>query len=480
MKIKRGASDSDLVIFTEGSASVKLYPTVNRIYRKHPKTGVRELKSEHPQFTLTYYSGNKRIKQKFADRAKAEAEAVLAVVKLANGDTEALKLNGRDRAAYLHATETLHAWRPDAELSTVITDLIRAMRKLQGWRADADLHQVITDYVTARSRLPPDVSLNDCMDYFLKRHPIGLPAKTVQEIADELVEVKRRAGKSDIYIKDLQSRLDSFAKAFNVRLATISGAQIETFIRGLSRSGRSLSGRTQNNYRRIIGTLMKFAVKRGYLPKDHDEISAVERAQDDSGEIEIFTPDELRKLFENARPELVPYLAIGAFAGLRAAELQRLDWSEVNIARRYIEVKASKSKTASRRLAPMPDNLALWLTSCAQTSGPVAPFANMSKQLSTFLAPLAGLKWKHNGLRHSFISYRLAVVQDVGKVALEAGNSPQMIFKHYRELVTPDEAQEWISIAPLQNNGVVVSLIPQQVVSPKLDSVRNVGKMGVG
>ena len=308
------------------------------------------------------------------------------------------------------------------------------------------------------------------MDYFLKRHPIGLPAKTVQEIADELVEVKRRAGKSDIYIKDLQSRLDSFAKAFNVRLATISGAQIETFIRGLSRSGRSLSGRTQNNYRRIIGTLMKFAVKRGYLPKDHDEISAVERAQDDSGEIEIFTPDELRKLFENARPELVPYLAIGAFAGLRAAELQRLDWSEVNIARRYIEVKASKSKTASRRLAPMPDNLALWLTGCALTSGPVAPFANMSKQLSTFLAPLAGLKWKHNGLRHSFISYRLAVVQDVGKVALEAGNSPQMIFKHYRELVTPDEAQEWISIVPPTVDGTLVAVLPNAKSSERLES----------
>ena len=47
MKIKRGESDSDPVVFSEGSASVKLYPTVNRIYRKNPATGVRELKSEN-------------------------------------------------------------------------------------------------------------------------------------------------------------------------------------------------------------------------------------------------------------------------------------------------------------------------------------------------------------------------------------------------------------------------------------------------
>ena len=52
--------------------------------------------------------------------------------------------------------------------------------------------------------------------------------------------------------------------------------------------------------------------------------------------------------------------------------------------------------------------------------------------------------WKHNAMRHSFISYRLAEVNDTAKVSLEAGNTPQMIFKHYRELVRPADAQIWI------------------------------------
>ncbi|MEI6078041.1 MAG: hypothetical protein WCS94_20850, partial [Verrucomicrobiota bacterium] len=60
-------------------------------------------------------------------------------------------------------------------------------------------------------------------------------------------------------------------------------------------------------------------------------------------------------------------------------------------------------------------------------------------------APFA---WKHNALRHSFISYRVAEVKNVAEVALEAGNSPQMIFKHYRELVRPDAAKAWFSIKP--------------------------------
>jgi hypothetical protein len=33
-------------------------------------------------------------------------------------------------------------------------------------------------------------------------------------------------------------------------------------------------------------------------------------------------------------------------------------------------------------------------------------------------------------------------------VALEAGNSPQMIFRHYRELATPQQAKTWFAIAP--------------------------------
>jgi hypothetical protein len=43
----------------------------------------------------------------------------------------------------------------------------------------------------------------------------------------------------------------------------------------------------------------------------------------------------------------------------------------------------------------------------------------------------------------------VAETQDVAKVALEAGNSPQIIFQHYRELVQPKEAKAWFGIKPV-------------------------------
>jgi hypothetical protein len=34
------------------------------------------------------------------------------------------------------------------------------------------------------------------------------------------------------------------------------------------------------------------------------------------------------------------------------------------------------------------------------------------------------------------------------RVALEAGNSPEVIFGHYRESVTPEAAKAWFDVQP--------------------------------
>ena len=42
----------------------------------------------------------------------------------------------------------------------------------------------------------------------------------------------------------------------------------------------------------------------------------------------------------------------------------------------------------------------------------------------------------------------MAETKSATQVALEAGNSPKMLFEHYRELVTEAEAKEWFSFDP--------------------------------
>ncbi len=427
MLTKQAKASKNPIVLKFGSASVTIYPTVNRIYKADPNTGQRTLAAEHPQFTLSYYLGNERVRRKFTSEREARLEAEMVLTRLANGETEALKLSGNDRAQYLHAVARLKAWRPQATLLSSIEQ-----------------------FVDASERLGVGVTLREAVDYWLKRHPANSLRKPIPEIVEEIIKSKREAGKSKVYLKDLRSRLDAFAGAFNICINDITGQQVEAYLRSLK-----LSARTQNNHRRVIGTLFQFAIKRGYLPKDHAELDGVEKMVVPTKDVEIFTPAELRRLFAVASQEMKPYLAIGAFAGIRAAEVERLDWSDISLAERRITLKGSKTKTGSRRIVPMSDNLALWLAPCEKPFGPVAPFANMSKQLTERLAPAAEVEWKHNALRHSFVSYRVALLKNVHEVSLEAGNSPQMIHQHYRELVTEPAAKEWFSIVPDSSSNIV-------------------------
>ena len=175
---------------------------------------------------------------------------------------------------------------------------------------------------------------------------------------------------------------------------------------------------------------------------------------------EIFTVDELTDLLNAAAtraPEVVPMLAIGAFAGVREAEIKRLNWSEVDQRRGHIEIKSSKAKSARRRIVEIRPNLCEWLRPYAELTGSVVP-VNPRKKLD-LVRKAAGLaRWPQNGLRHSFASYRLAATHDAPRVASELGHtSPKMLYSTYRELVLPEEAKRYWLISPIAG---AVNVIP--------------------
>jgi len=219
------------------------------------------------------------------------------------------------------------------------------------------------------------------------------------------------------------------------------------------------SERTKKNARDVIGYFGRWLVLHGYLARGTDLVEGVQKYSMKTGEILIFTPEELRKLIGEADARLLPYLAIGAFAGLRGAEIQRLDWSEVDLTDGFIEVKAEKAKTETRRNVPIKPNLKAWLLPLAKKSGPVCVFGNVVNQLMKLVGAINDklpkgtpekerMHWKKNALRHSCISYRVAECADVARVAQESGNSPAIIKTNYERVVKPAQAAEWFSIRP--------------------------------
>ena len=452
------------VTVKRGSVSVKIYRT--------PSHGCNS-------FTLSFYQDGVRKRPTFPTFQQAKDEADAVVNRLGNSDSDILTLTSADRAAYLRARQLLDPF--GLAIETAAAQVADARKLLR------------------------DVPLIQAVEYYIKRHPAKQEFKPVKVVVAELLAAKRVDGCSARYLESLKYCLGKFEARYQMNISAVAGTDVDVWLR---ESG--LSPRTRNNIRNSVQTLFAYAKAKRYLPKDHDEIESVAVANDRDGAIEVFTPTELVEILECANERMTPFLVLGAFAGIRHAEIQRLHWNDIHFDEGIVEIGAAKAKTASRRIVPIVPNLRKWLVTFRQVSGPVVTHNNVAFELHLIIRrvnearravwakansasdeqlkqaekqarqALAKAKaergkpkhrgdvppgaetakfegwpafaWKHNALRHSFISYRVADIQNVAQVALEAGNSPQMIFKHYRELVRPAEAKAWFAIKPKEQN----------------------------
>jgi integrase len=279
---------------------------------------------------------------------------------------------------------------------------------------------------------------------------------SVSQLADEVLNAKRKDGMSQDYLSDLKLRLARFSQDFGDRpIASVTVEEIDDWLRNLQGSPKSRA-----NYRANVGVMFSYAAKRRMIDSNPVAHTAKPKLIDTSPE--IFAVDELRALLDAATrtgADVLPMLAIGAFAGLREAEIQRLDWSEVDLARGHIEVKAAKAKSAKRRIVPIQPNLAGWLAPYGSMEGRVVPEGARGK-LERVRKAAELTRWPNNGLRHSFASYRLAAIHDAPRVSAELGHtSPQMLYGTYRELVLPAEADCYWQIVPIATSEKVVAFI---------------------
>lgn len=427
MKAKSAATTTAKPIpVKSGNVTVKIYTARNRVNGK-----------DYIQYTLAYHDGTRRIKRNFGDLEEAKREADLAAIKLANGENQVLRLTSLDRAQYLQAVESL---RP----------------------LGRPLNLAVSEYAEAIKLLPPGTSLLEAVADFAKRHQSVRETRTVPELVTEYIAAKEKAEKSESHLRDMRLRLKRFGGKFQLPVAQLTGKMIQTWLDALE-----VSNRTKLNELRLVSGLLNFAVRRKYAPRDLlDELAAVERPEVTASPTLIFTPAELRELFATAPAGLVPWLVMGGLCGLRSAEILRLDWRDVNLKRRFVQVTADNAKTAQRRLVPLCDAAIAWLQPRSKTEGQVVPrtgdrgvYYDLTAAVNAARAAAKSetkFKWKRNGLRHSFCSYRLAITQNAAMTALEAGNSPQIIFRNYRELTTEDEAREWFGVAP--------TVVPENVV----------------
>jgi len=398
-----------------GNVTVRLYPTPTTI------KGTR-----YPAWTVAWLDEAGRQRKKFSKRADA--------AKFADDKADLL-----DKGYKFHVT-------PDQLASyNRAHDLLLPFGKT--------VEGLAQEYADAR----PQVNLS-LMSAFWDKHHTGDMNATPASVLSELLAEKRQNGASRPYLHSLEVRLGKFSTAFQTPLASITAGPLAEWLAAIPGKPR-----TRRNYREALASLFQFAKVRRYLPRDWAELPPTAREMATATPIEIYTPKEISSLLAAAangafKHPLAPLLALGAFAGIRTWEILRLRWEDIGP--KWIEVKSKRTRTASRRLVPVLPALKPWLALHRRPEGPVCPYNRIELALAR-LARSANLKWKRNALRHSFISYRVAQVQDVAQVSLECGNTPAMIFQHYRELVTPQQAANWFRIRPKN-----VTKIPRKSTKP--------------
>ena len=412
-----------------------------KLYRSEQEKGGRK----YVTHTLAYVANGHRQRKGFASEQDARDAAKTIAEQLASG-----------------------AGHAGAYTPSELADLRAAERILRQHPRNVSLAAVADTFVRAAAILGDDDIVSACRAYRaeLARRNEVTRAKFPDVVKGYLLSMQK-AGASGRYLQDLKHRLEGrAAKHFRGYIDTIPSSELSAWIDSLK-----IAHRTRANFRGALLSLFTYAKQNGHLARDRQTEAELlpSRSRLNSAKakkpVSIYTPTEIAKILNSAPEHLRPLFALGAFAGIRSAELFDIKWGDIN--KRHIVVEAAGNKNAARRLVPVQPALSAWLATCKRGEADAELCARWSHE-STFTATMsqavrrAGVKPVDNGLRHSFISYRVAKIKDVQEVALEAGNSPQMIFSNYRDvktregkLVTPALAAAWFKALPSSASNVL-------------------------
>lgn len=279
----------------------------------------------------------------------------------------------------------------------------------------------------------PDVPMAEVLAFYEEAHQ---PTITLEEAVDKYLQAQRGRGLSPRTITSYTDILAWAAEALgHIPLNEVSVEDLDDYLNGIE----DLVTRT--NHRQVIVCLFRWARNRGHVPPE------IQTAAERTNRPRIRTKDpvplavgQLRRLFvaiERVDPTLQLPLALGALAGLRTCEIDRLRWEHVNLETREIWLPTPVTKTRRRRPVRICPALHTILSRFLQVSQP-----RVYKDWQQRVSRLCG-DWVPNGLRKGFVSHALMYYENIAQVALWTGHSETVLKTYYMGLVSSADAKEW-------------------------------------
>ena len=302
-------------------------------------------------------------------------------------------------------------------------------------------------------------SLDFILEYFLKNYREPVRQSTVQGAFDLFIADREKQNRRPDTLRNLRGRIGMFSRLHGAKhVAEITHDDCRDFV-----FRKGTSPRNQINDRLAVSNFLNWCVRRQFATVNHME--AVDKPAVDSHEPSVLSLSECRKLLAAARDYkdglLLPYVAVSLFGGLRPTELSRLTWDRIDLTDRTITLDGSMAKTRQRRIVKLPENCIAWLLPLAPQHprfvsasfkrhfGRVKLAAGFNGDVERKDAKGRKLRpWVQDYMRHTAISMYLAKHKHEGEAATWAGNSPNVIHRHYKGLVKEADATEFWNLTP--------------------------------
>jgi integrase len=301
-------------------------------------------------------------------------------------------------------------------------------------------------------------SLSDATDHYLQHlESLNRSVPIRQMTAAVRIEFQRRIGAGEISQRHLETMLAALRRMdeqFGDRASsTISGSEIKSWL-----SASSWATKTRNNLMGYLHNSFGIAKELGLLNDNPlTEVSRFATSKVSKKSFPKFlTVEQMTKLLKVADPQLIPYLGICAFAGVRSSECISLTWEAVDLKRKVIIIPEHISKTGQERTIPIADNLLAWLSKGDLAgTGYIYPRKRDNQFQHILLRNAkeqAGLwPWRprfQNALRKSFCSYHYEMHGSADRTAEYAGHDIRMLIKIYKHAVDHGEAVKYWQIFP--------------------------------
>ena len=277
--------------------------------------------------------------------------------------------------------------------------------------------------------------LTACMEYEKESEP----DKPIQfsEAQKLFLAAKTAKGLRPESLKSYRSTYNQFGAKFdNDNLDGITAEQVANWL-----DGQHYSGVRFNRALADLGTLRNWAESKGYSVGRHDPFAGNERRLLDQADVSILTVEQAADYLAEAVevPECGPVTVLVLLCGLRVSEALQTRPQDIDLDDGIVTVRGQASKLRARRICTLQPIATHWLNLALEKGGLLPLSQSVYDKARRANLPAIPA----NSLRHSFCSYHLAHFKNIGLTAEEAGNSPEMIAKHYKELVRPKAAAKF-------------------------------------